>query len=133
MDIFVSMVGAAARVPKFSQRADKLLGRLVVLAIRTYQICISSWRKRDCFFNPSCSTWTIGNIRSLGFHEGLRASYVHICNCGGSHALRIGPSGKITLVGQNGQEYGEEQLSQYTIGKLRNISQALPSRESNGI
>jgi putative component of membrane protein insertase Oxa1/YidC/SpoIIIJ protein YidD len=133
VDIFVSMVGAAARAPKLSQRVDKLFGKLVVFAIRTYQICISSWRKRDCFFNPSCSNWTIENIQRLGLHEGLRASYVHICNCGGSHALRIGPSGRITLVGQNGQEYGEEQLSRYTIGKLRNISHVLPSRDSNGI
>jgi putative component of membrane protein insertase Oxa1/YidC/SpoIIIJ protein YidD len=119
MDIFVQILGIAAAAPKAPKFLDTFGARLTILAIRLYRVSVSSWRKRDCLFNPSCSRWSENLIAEYGFSEGTKRAYIQVQNCCGDYRIQLDSSRKITLVAKNGDKYLEEKLSPYVIEKFK--------------
>jgi putative component of membrane protein insertase Oxa1/YidC/SpoIIIJ protein YidD len=119
MDFFLGLIRTVATGKELPLYLEKVATPISLLAIRLYQVFISSWRKRDCYFNPSCSVWTANNIRSMGFNLGIRASYIHICHCGGSHAIVMGENHQVNLICDDGVVYKESDLSNYIIRQLK--------------
>lgn len=68
-----------ARVPPFPVRAGRFAAHV---AIRTYQLTISSLVGRQCRHLPSCSAYTDEAIQRHGLWAGGWMGVARICRCG---------------------------------------------------
>ena len=59
----------------------QFLGKILVLFIRVYQICISPLFTPCCRFYPSCSEYAITAIRRDGPRRGLFAGLKRLFRC----------------------------------------------------
>jgi uncharacterized protein len=71
----------------FAATINDLLVRLLVLAVRIYQICISPWLGANCRYGPSCSNYMILAVRKYG---PLRGSWRGLCRIARCHPLHAG-------------------------------------------
>ncbi|HBH87966.1 MAG TPA: membrane protein insertion efficiency factor YidD [Syntrophaceae bacterium] len=59
----------------------QFLGKILVLFIRVYQICISPLFTPCCRFYPSCSEYAITAIRRYGPRRGLFSGLKRLFRC----------------------------------------------------
>lgn len=59
-----------------------MLGRILIGAVRGYQLLVSSWTMPSCRFAPSCSSYAIG---ALERHGALRGSWLAVRRIGRCH------------------------------------------------
>jgi putative membrane protein insertion efficiency factor len=52
-----------------------VFGRILIGAVRSYQLLVSSWTPPTCRFYPSCSSYAIGSIEA---HGALRGSWLAV-------------------------------------------------------
>jgi putative membrane protein insertion efficiency factor len=64
-----------------------LPGRLVILAVRGYQITLSPFLGGQCRFVPSCSEYFIEAVEKYG---ALRGSWKGLCRIGRCHPFHKG-------------------------------------------
>lgn len=57
------------------------LGKILVIGIRVYQICISPLFVPCCRFSPSCSEYAITAIRRYGPFKGLCSGLMRLFRC----------------------------------------------------
>jgi putative membrane protein insertion efficiency factor len=57
------------------------LSRVVILAIRAYQLCISPLLPRSCRFTPTCSHYMAEAIRKKGVVVGLAKGLLRLMRC----------------------------------------------------
>ncbi len=65
----------------------RIMGKLVVALVRTYQICISPFLGPCCRFYPSCSEYAITAVRRYGPFRGSAMGLKRILRC---HPLHDG-------------------------------------------
>jgi putative membrane protein insertion efficiency factor len=72
-----------------------LLGRILIGAVRFYQVAISSWTPPSCRFTPSCSSYAIEAIETHGARRGtwLAARRIARCHPWGGHGYDPVPTG----------------------------------------
>ena len=63
------------------QRFAALPGFCLILAVRAYQVLLSSWLPRVCRYEPSCSNYMIGAVRRYGAFRGAWRGLLRICRC----------------------------------------------------
>ena len=59
-----------------------MLGRILIGAVRVYQLAISSWTPSSCRFTPSCSAYAIEAIEA---HGALRGGWLTVRRLGRCH------------------------------------------------
>jgi putative membrane protein insertion efficiency factor len=59
-----------------------LLGRILIGAVRFYQLAISPWTPASCRFTPSCSAYAIGALEE---HGALRGTWLALRRIGRCH------------------------------------------------
>ncbi len=64
-----------------------ILGRILILLIRGYQLGISPLMGRSCRFHPSCSQYAIEALRT---HGALRGMWLTVCRVGRCHPWHSG-------------------------------------------
>jgi putative membrane protein insertion efficiency factor len=64
----------------------KLPARLLVAAVRLYQITLSPWIGQSCRFQPTCSNYMIEAVEKYGFWSGLWRGLKRIGRCHPLHA-----------------------------------------------
>jgi len=65
----------------------RIMGKLVVALVRTYQICLSPFLGPCCRFYPSCSEYAITAVRRYGPFRGSAMGLKRILRC---HPLHDG-------------------------------------------
>ena len=58
-----------------------MIGRLLILIIRAYQLTLSRWLGRCCRFYPSCSSYCITAIRTHGAIKGTGLGIWRVLRC----------------------------------------------------
>ena len=58
-----------------------MLGRILIGAVRGYQLLISSWTPPTCRFVPSCSSYAIEAIETHGAFRGLWLAVRRVGRC----------------------------------------------------
>ncbi len=58
-----------------------MMGRLIILAIRLYQLLVSPLLGNRCRFYPSCSRYWIEAIEKHGCLKGMRLGVARLCKC----------------------------------------------------
>lgn len=58
-----------------------LLGQLVLIPIKMYQLLISPWMRPSCRYYPSCSHYAKGAIEHFGVFYGLWMALKRILRC----------------------------------------------------
>jgi len=66
---------------RLAQEARLLPRRLAHVAIRAYQLTLSSLIGRQCRYLPSCSEYTDEAIQTHGFWAGGWMGFARICRC----------------------------------------------------
>ena len=66
----------------------KLMKKIIILIIKTYQITLSPLLGSNCRFHPTCSEYTIQAVNEHGAYKGLILGVKRISKC---HPL--GPKG----------------------------------------
>ncbi len=59
----------------------RLPGRVMILMVRIYQICISPWLGKNCRFQPTCSAYFIEAVQKYGAIRGGLKGTIRICKC----------------------------------------------------
>jgi hypothetical protein len=59
-----------------------LLGRILIGAVRFYQLAISPWTPASCRFTPTCSAYAIGALEE---HGTLRGTWLALRRIGRCH------------------------------------------------
>ena len=59
-----------------------MLSRILIGAVRVYQLAISSWTPSSCRFTPSCSAYA---IEALAAHGALRGGWLTLRRLGRCH------------------------------------------------
>ncbi|MCX5847031.1 MAG: membrane protein insertion efficiency factor YidD [Deltaproteobacteria bacterium] len=59
----------------------QILGKILIIFIRFYQICISPLFTPCCRFYPSCSEYAITSIRRYGPIRGLFSGLMRLFRC----------------------------------------------------
>jgi hypothetical protein len=59
-----------------------LLGRILIGAVRFYQLAISPWTPASCRFTPTCSAYAIGALEE---HGALRGTWLALRRIGRCH------------------------------------------------
>ncbi len=59
----------------------QILGRFVIVLIRTYQMCISPYLLPCCRFHPSCSEYAIEAVGSYGPVKGTVMALRRLLRC----------------------------------------------------
>lgn len=59
----------------------RLPGRVMILMVRMYQICISPWLGKNCRFQPTCSAYFIEAVQKYGAIRGGLKGTIRICKC----------------------------------------------------
>lgn len=62
-----------------------LPGRLMILAVRIYQLAISPLIGRNCRFTPTCSAYFIEAVKKYGAIRGSFRGLLRICRCNPFH------------------------------------------------
>jgi putative membrane protein insertion efficiency factor len=65
----------------------RLPSRLLILAVRGYQITLSPWFGGHCRFVPSCSQYFIEAVEKYG---AIRGAWKGLCRIGRCHPLHPG-------------------------------------------
>lgn len=60
--------------------------RLLVLAVRCYQLLISPWLGPHCRYSPTCSAYFIESVRKYGAVRGAYRGVCRILRCHPFHA-----------------------------------------------
>lgn len=73
-----------------------MLGRILIGAVRVYQMTISSWTPSSCRFTPSCSAYAVEAIET---HGALRGGWLTLrrlgrCHPWGGHGYDPVPAGR---------------------------------------
>jgi len=73
-----------------------VLGKVVIAAVRLYQLTISSWTPSSCRFTPSCSAYAIEAIERHGSARGvwLAARRIGRCHPWGGFGYDPVPTGR---------------------------------------
>ncbi|MDD3266352.1 MAG: membrane protein insertion efficiency factor YidD [Burkholderiales bacterium] len=58
-----------------------MISKIFILAIRFYQLAISSWLPPSCRYTPSCSQYAIIAINRYGIIKGFYLSVKRIFRC----------------------------------------------------
>ena len=58
-----------------------MLGRILIGAVRFYQLAISPWTPASCRFTPSCSAYAIGALEEHGALTGTWLALRRIGRC----------------------------------------------------
>jgi putative membrane protein insertion efficiency factor len=64
----------------------KLPARLLVAAVRLYQITLSPWIGQSCRFQPTCSNYMIEAVEKYGVWRGVWRGVKRIGRCHPLHA-----------------------------------------------
>lgn len=59
-----------------------MLGRILIGAVRFYQLAISPWTPASCRFTPTCSAYAIGALEE---HGALRGAWLALRRIGRCH------------------------------------------------
>ncbi|OGB20521.1 MAG: membrane protein insertion efficiency factor YidD [Burkholderiales bacterium RIFCSPLOWO2_02_FULL_57_36] len=65
--------------------------KLLLILLRTYQLCISPFLGQNCRFYPSCSEYAVEAIREHGALKGCGLTAVRLCKCHPFHAGGVDP------------------------------------------
>jgi uncharacterized protein len=63
----------------------QLPARLVIAAIRLYQLVLSPLLGKQCRFHPSCSQYAIEALRKYGFFKGTWKAVWRVARCNPFH------------------------------------------------
>ncbi|NPV59772.1 MAG: membrane protein insertion efficiency factor YidD [Actinobacteria bacterium] len=63
------------------EKENGALKRMLVCAIRAYQILISSWMPPRCRFYPSCSQYTLQAVETYGPAKGMWLGLRRLTRC----------------------------------------------------
>ena len=63
------------------RRATRIPGRLMILAVRAYQLLLSPLLGRNCRFSPTCSNYFIQAVEKYGAVRGACKGVWRICRC----------------------------------------------------
>ncbi|MDD2500197.1 MAG: membrane protein insertion efficiency factor YidD [Geobacter sp.] len=58
-----------------------MLSRILITAIRLYQVCISPLLPGSCRFYPTCSDYSLQSIRRYGPYKGLLLTVSRLFRC----------------------------------------------------
>jgi len=61
--------------------AGRMTTRAIKVAIKAYQVGISSWTPPRCRFYPSCSSYTLQAVERYGLLKGLALGLKRIVRC----------------------------------------------------
>jgi len=67
------------------------VSRLIIAAIRAYQVFLSPFLGQCCRFYPSCSSYCIMAVRRHGWVRGLRFGILRVCRCNPFHPGGVDP------------------------------------------
>jgi putative membrane protein insertion efficiency factor len=59
----------------------RLPGRMMILLVRIYQVCISPLLGKNCRFQPTCSSYFIQAVEKYGAIQGGCKGVIRICKC----------------------------------------------------
>jgi putative membrane protein insertion efficiency factor len=59
----------------------RLPGRMMILLVRIYQVCISPLLGKNCRFQPTCSSYFIQAVEKYGAIRGGCKGVIRICKC----------------------------------------------------
>ena len=69
----------------------RMLGRVLILTIRAYQLAISPYLGRNCRFYPSCSAYCMGAIEKHGCVKGMFLGLSRLLRCHPFHQGGVDP------------------------------------------
>ncbi|ACD97343.1 MULTISPECIES: membrane protein insertion efficiency factor YidD [Trichlorobacter] len=58
-----------------------MLSRILITAIRAYQLCISPLLPGSCRFYPTCSDYSLQSIRRYGPYKGMLLTVSRLLRC----------------------------------------------------
>ncbi|MGD8287595.1 MAG: membrane protein insertion efficiency factor YidD [Gemmatimonadota bacterium] len=58
-----------------------MLGRILIAAVKSYQLLISSWTLPSCRFTPTCSSYAVKAIERHGAFRGSWLAMKRIARC----------------------------------------------------
>lgn len=71
----------AARLKILSRWTVRVPGRLLIFAVRLYQVCLSPLLGSHCRFTPTCSAYFIQAVEKHGAVRGAAKGLWRICRC----------------------------------------------------
>ena len=76
-----------------------MFGRILIGAVRSYQLLVSSWTPPTCRFAPSCSAYAIEAIEAHGAVHGTWLAVKRIARCHpwGGHGFDPVPPSRKTI------------------------------------
>ena len=81
-----------------------MIGRLVILLVRAYQVVLSPLVGNCCRFQPSCSNYMIDAIRKHGCLKGLWLGACRLAKCHPLHPGGIDPVPDAKMVALKSRE-----------------------------
>lgn len=78
-----------------------MLGRILIGAVRLYQLAISPWTPASCRFTPTCSAYAIGALQE---HGALRGTWLTLRRIGRCHPWGGSGYDPVPPVRRNGSE-----------------------------
>jgi len=81
--------------------------RLIIV----YKKFISPRSKRQCLFEPSCSSRSADAFEQFGWSRGLKLTARQLKRCGGEFSIITSASGDIVLITNDGERFAEAELA----------------------
>ncbi len=78
-----------------------MLGRILIGAVRLYQLAISPWTPASCRFTPTCSAYAIGALQE---HGALRGTWLSLRRVGRCHPWGGSGYDPVPLARRDGSE-----------------------------
>ena len=60
---------------------EAILGGILILLIRLYQVTLSPWLGKSCRYVPTCSNYGIEAIEKYGFFKGGWLTFKRVLSC----------------------------------------------------
>ena len=101
----------------------RLLALPLVALIRLYQRLISPHTGRRCMFRPTCSEYTVQQLRERGI-AGLKKAWEQIRDCTGEYEIEE-DSGRLVMITRSGRRVPEDRIAPYIVERYRAFQEGL--------